>query len=206
MISRHCTRVPEMFRTQNIVFALQNRVFSEFWPFAGTISADGPSLRTQRDQASAGRTQTAPADGTRSEMPPPAGSIGAGEGAANMAFRRRSSATSNNTAEQARAALVHAFEEADLDHSGMVNKEELAVVIRDQLHIQLQDPVNDLDIIFGLATHTCARHLLHAMGAKLETREAGGIVRAHYGFLCCSLCLSVRGCAPCFRTFLMQIL
>lgn len=65
-----------------------------------------------------------------------------------MAFRRRSSATSNNSAEQARNALLVAFEAADLDKSGMVNKEELAVVIKEQLHIQLQDPVNDLDIIF----------------------------------------------------------
>jgi hypothetical protein len=31
----------------------------------------------------------------------------------------------------------------------MVTKEELATVIKDQLHIQLQDPINDLDIIFG---------------------------------------------------------
>jgi hypothetical protein len=95
--------------------------------------------------------------GTSRTMPPPTGTIGAGDGAANMAFRRRASATSNCGADQARAALVKAFTEADLDHSGMVNKEELAVVIRDQLHIQLQDPVNDLDIIFGSPnkrTHT----------------------------------------------------
>jgi hypothetical protein len=31
----------------------------------------------------------------------------------------------------------------------MVNKEELAAVIKNHLHIQLQDPVNDIDIIFG---------------------------------------------------------
>jgi len=37
---------------------------------------------------------------------------------------------------------------ADLDKSGMVTKEELAIVIKDQLHIQLTDPINDLDIIF----------------------------------------------------------
>lgn len=37
---------------------------------------------------------------------------------------------------------------ADLDKSGMVTKEELALVIKDQLHIQLTDPINDLDIIF----------------------------------------------------------
>ena len=38
---------------------------------------------------------------------------------------------------------------ADLDKSGKVDKEELGVVLKDQLHIQLQDPVNDLDLIFG---------------------------------------------------------
>ena len=42
-----------------------------------------------------------------------------------------------------------AFDAADLDSSGMVNKEELAAVIKNHLHIQLQDPVNDIDIIFG---------------------------------------------------------
>jgi hypothetical protein len=31
----------------------------------------------------------------------------------------------------------------------MVNKRELAAVIKNHLHIQLQDPVNDIDIIFG---------------------------------------------------------
>eukprot|EP00277_Geminigera_cryophila_P026466 CAMPEP_0179464206 /NCGR_PEP_ID=MMETSP0799-20121207/46095_1 /TAXON_ID=46947 /ORGANISM="Geminigera cryophila, Strain CCMP2564" /LENGTH=264 /DNA_ID=CAMNT_0021267903 /DNA_START=152 /DNA_END=946 /DNA_ORIENTATION=+ len=72
----------------------------------------------------------------------------AADGGANMAFRRRSSAAGNNTAEQARAALIKAFEGADLDKSGMVTKEELALVIKDQLHIQLTDPINDLDIIF----------------------------------------------------------
>ena len=98
---------------------------------------------------------------TSRTMPPPTGTVGAGEGAANMAFRRRSSATSNCGADQARAALVRAFAEADLDHSGMVNKEELALVIRDQLHIQLQDPVNDLDIIFGSSNkRTRTRSLL----------------------------------------------
>jgi len=42
----------------------------------------------------------------------------------------RSSATSDCGADQARTSLVKAFAEADLDHSGMVNKEELSVVIR----------------------------------------------------------------------------
>lgn len=81
-------------------------------------------------------------------MPPPVGAVMASDGGAHMAFRRRSSAAGNNTAEQARSALIKAFEEADMDKSGMVNKEELATVIKDQLHIQLQDPTNDLDIIF----------------------------------------------------------
>ena len=31
---------------------------------------------------------------------------------------------------------------------GESDKEELAKVIRDQLQVQLQDPINDLDIIF----------------------------------------------------------
>ena len=36
------------------------------------------------------------------------------ESAANMCFRRRSSASGNNTAEQARAALINAFEVPDM--------------------------------------------------------------------------------------------
>ena len=38
---------------------------------------------------------------------------------------------------------------ADIDKSGMVDKEELGQVIKNQLQVQLQDPINDLDIIFG---------------------------------------------------------
>ena len=41
------------------------------------------------------------------------------------------------------------MQSADLDKSGMVDKEELGQVIRSQLQVQLQDPINDLDIIFG---------------------------------------------------------
>ena len=40
-----------------------------------------------------------------------------------------------------------------MDKSGMVDKEELGAVIKNQLHVQLQDPINDLDIIFGTFTH-----------------------------------------------------
>lgn len=47
-------------------------------------------------------------------------------------------------------ATASCFEQgADIDKSGMVDKEELATVIQNQLHIQLQDPINDLEIIFG---------------------------------------------------------
>ena len=143
--------------------------------------------------AAAGRRAKEPADGTLRAMPPPAGSIGAGDGAASMAFRRRSSAASNNTAEQARAALVRAFEDADLDHSGMVNKEELAVVIRDQLHIQLQDPVNDLDIIFGLATHTCVHTT--PCGTPRVVRGAKGVAKQRGGGRAGAAC----ACGVCVR-------
>jgi hypothetical protein len=47
---------------------------------------------------------------------------------------------------------VH-LQSADLDKSGMVDKEELGQVIRSQLQVQLQDPINDLDIIFGKIFH-----------------------------------------------------
>lgn len=81
-------------------------------------------------------------------MPPPAGGVTSEQAAAQMAFRRRASSCSNTSMEGARMALVRAFDAADLDNSGMVNKEELAAVIKNHLHIQLQDPVNDIDIIF----------------------------------------------------------
>lgn len=81
-------------------------------------------------------------------MPPPKGSMDAAAAGNAMAFRRRASSSGNNTADQARAALVTAFEAADMDKSGMVDKEELGAVIKNQLHVQLQDPINDLDIIF----------------------------------------------------------
>ena len=45
------------------------------------------------------------------------GADGAGQ---QMAFRRAKSTGGNATAEQARAALVRAFEAADLDRSGMI--------------------------------------------------------------------------------------
>ena len=38
---------------------------------------------------------------------------------------------------------------ADVDRSGMVDKEELGKVIKDQLQLTLADPINDLDIIFS---------------------------------------------------------
>ena len=65
-----------------------------------------------------------PGDGTggaRSDrMAPPKGSVGADGGGQQMAFRRAKSTGGNATAEQARAALVRAFESADLDRSGMI--------------------------------------------------------------------------------------
>jgi hypothetical protein len=42
-------------------------------------------------------------------MPPPSGSMMAHEAEGAMAFRRRTSSTGNNTADQARAALMEAF-------------------------------------------------------------------------------------------------
>ena len=53
-------------------------------------------------------------------MPPPKGSVGADGQGQQMAFRRAKSTGGNATAEQARAALVRAFEAADLDRSGMI--------------------------------------------------------------------------------------
>jgi len=81
-------------------------------------------------------------------MPPPTGSIMASEAEQSMFFRRRSSACSNTTADQARAQLLRAFEDADKDQSGKISKEELSIVLRNNLQIQLSDPVNDLEIIF----------------------------------------------------------
>lgn len=65
-----------------------------------------------------------------------------------MSFRRAKSTQGNTDADGAREALRLAFQSADIDRSGMIDKEELAKVIRDQLQVQLQDPVNDIDIIF----------------------------------------------------------
>jgi hypothetical protein len=49
-----------------------------------------------------------------------------------------------------RCDLSRAAEQsADIDKSGFVDKEELGRVIKVQLNVQLQDPINDLDIIFG---------------------------------------------------------
>jgi len=81
-------------------------------------------------------------------MGPPKGSISATEGGQQMAFRRARSSSGNANAEQARQALVQAFQSADIDRSGMIDKDELAKVIKDQLQVQLTDPINDLEIIF----------------------------------------------------------
>ena len=53
----------------------------------------------------------------RETMPPPAGSVMAGDGGSQMAFRRRSSAANNATADQARSALIAAFEVETADAS-----------------------------------------------------------------------------------------
>ena len=52
------------------------------------------------------------------------GAEGAGQA---MAFRRARSSSGNANAEQARAALVEAFQSADLDRSGMIGKHAPAV-------------------------------------------------------------------------------
>jgi hypothetical protein len=81
-------------------------------------------------------------------MPPPKGSIGAHQGGQELAFRRARSSAENCKADQARSALLNAFKSADVDRSGMIDRHELARVIKDQLHVQLNDPINDLELIF----------------------------------------------------------
>ena len=54
-----------------------------------------------------------------------------------------------------------AAQSADIDKSGFVDKEELGRVIKVQLNVQLQDPINDLDIIFGMRL---ARQITPAIG------------------------------------------
>jgi phage terminase large subunit-like protein len=60
-------------------------------------------------------------------MPPPKGSVGAGEEASahQMAFRRAKSTTGNTTADGARDALKRAFEAADLDRSGSIGANKI---------------------------------------------------------------------------------
>ncbi len=65
-----------------------------------------------RQVPSTGDRQALDLAGTPTErrtMPPPSGSMMAHEAEGAMAFRRRTSSTGNNTAEQARAALMEAF-------------------------------------------------------------------------------------------------
>ena len=54
----------------------------------------------------------------------------------------------NQTADLCRLNLKAAFHAADRDHNSMVTHPELEMVLRDELYITLQDPHDDLDIIF----------------------------------------------------------
>lgn len=81
-------------------------------------------------------------------MPPPKGSADASAQQQQMDIRRATSSQGNTDAQGAREALKRAFESADIDRSGFVDKEELEKVIRVTLQVQLQDPINDMDIIF----------------------------------------------------------
>eukprot|EP00960_Hanusia_phi_P020349 600231-Hanusia_phi.AAC.8 len=69
----------------------------------------------------------------------------------SMKFRRTTSATQNATATQARLQLKEAFkvvQEIDKDSSGAIDQNEFQDVLK-YLQIQLQDPLNDADTVFG---------------------------------------------------------
>jgi hypothetical protein len=94
---------------------------------------------------------------------------------------------------------------ADLDKSGMVNKEELAVVIKEQLHIQLQDPVNDLDIIFGTSfgLGMGARMVSFAFHTRRAfiTRQPGSCIHKLRLVLFLFFCVFVCVCACVLRWY-----
>ena len=66
-------------------------------------------------------------------------------------LRTRSSGSRKElTASAARSSLEDAFKDADLDGSGMIDRDELRHTVCKRLQIELTDPVEDCNIIFDL--------------------------------------------------------
>ncbi|KAJ1478758.1 hypothetical protein T484DRAFT_1960368 [Baffinella frigidus] len=77
-------------------------------------------------------------------MAPPRGAALASE---SFKLIRRKSSLADLTPELTRKALLEAFAEADADHSGFVDRSELAGVLA-KIGVQLQNPADDVEAIF----------------------------------------------------------